>query len=165
MGVSGAGKTTIANSLAMRLGWPFQEGDALHPEANVAKMHAGIALTDADRQPWLQAVAAWIDGQRAKHQPGIVTCSALRRAYRQQLMGGRPEVRLIYLRGTRALLDERLATRHGHFMPESLLASQLDTLEEPVPDEDPLTIDIGPPAERIVGEIISRLDASPSRRP
>ena len=103
MGVSGSGKTTIAEELAARLGWPFEEGDSLHPEANVAKMHAGIPLTDADRLPWLERVAAWIDGQRAKKQPGIITCSALKRTYRQIIIGDRPQVRLVYLRGGRGL--------------------------------------------------------------
>jgi ribose 5-phosphate isomerase A len=160
MGVSGAGKTTVARALAARLGWPFEEGDSLHPEANIAKMHAGIALTDADRRPWLEAVAAWIDGQRAKRQPGIVTCSALKRSYRQVIIGNRPEVRLVYLRGGRDLIAERLAGRHNHFMPESLLQSQMDTLEQPDPDEDPLTVDVGPSADQIAEEIIRLLSAS-----
>jgi ribose 5-phosphate isomerase A len=157
MGVSGAGKSTVAEELAVRLGWPFEEGDWLHPEANIAKMHAGIALTDADRQPWLAAVAAWIDGQRAKAQPGIITCSALKRDYRKVVVGDRPQVRLIYLRGGLPLISERLAGRHGHFMSATLLQSQFDTLEEPGPDEDPLTIDIGPPARRLAEEIIRLL--------
>src|SRR5215468_10732235 len=138
MGVSGVGKSAVAQELAARLGWPFEEGDALHPEANVAKMHAGIPLTDADRQPWLERVAAWIDDQRANKQPGIITCSALKRSYRQIIIGDRPEVRLIYLRGSRNLIAQRLAGRCGHFMPASLLQSQIDALEEPDPSEDPL---------------------------
>src|SRR5262249_55874734 len=145
---------------AQRLGWPFEEGDALHPEVNVAKMHAGIPLTDQDRQPWLEAVAAWIDAQRAKRQPGIITCSALKRSYRQIIIGDRAEVRLVYLRGSRALIAEHLAGRHGHFMPASLLQSQFDTLEEPRPDEDPLIIDIGPPAGQLAEQIIRLLGAS-----
>ncbi len=157
MGVSGAGKTTIAQELVGRLSWPFEEGDALHPEANVAKMHAGIALTDADRQPWLERVAAWIDGQRAKKQPGIITCSALKRSYRQSIIGSRPEVRLVYLRGGRDLIAKRLVGRAGHFMSASLLLSQIDTLEEPDPGEDPLTVDVGPPPGQIAGEIIRLL--------
>jgi ribose 5-phosphate isomerase A len=160
MGVSGAGKTTIAQELAARLGWPFEEGDALHPESNVAKMHAGIPLTDADRAPWLEAVAAWIDGQRAKGSPGIITCSALKRSYRDVIVGDRPEARLVYLRGSRALIAERLAGRHGHFMPADLLLSQIDTLEEPGPDEDPLIIDIGPPAWQLAEQIIRLLGTS-----
>jgi ribose 5-phosphate isomerase A len=160
MGVSGAGKSTVAKELAARLGWPFEEGDWLHPEANVAKMHAGIGLTDSDRQPWLEAVAAWIDGQRAQCQPGIITCSALKRSYRDIIIGDRPQVRLVYLRGSRTLIAERLAGRHGHFMPASLLQSQIDTLEEPGPDEDPLIIDIGPSAGQLADEIIRLLGAS-----
>ena len=160
MGVSGTGKSTVAQELAARLGWPFEEGDALHPEANVAKMHAGIPLTDADRQPWLERVAAWIDGQRAKKQPGIITCSALKRSYRQIIIGDRPEVRLVYLRGGRDLIAEHLAGRRGHFMPASLLQSQFDALEEPDPGEDPLTIDVGPPAGQVAEEIIRLLGAS-----
>jgi ribose 5-phosphate isomerase A len=160
MGVSGAGKSAVAKALAARLGWPFEEGDWLHPEANVAKMHAGIALTDTDRQPWLEAVAAWIDNQRAKHQPGIITCSALKRTYRKIVIGDRPEVRLIYLRGAHAIIAERLASRHGHFMPATLLRSQIDTLEEPGPEEDPLTVDIGPPVNRLADEIIHLLGSS-----
>ena len=101
-----------------------------------AKKHAGIPLTDADREPWLERVAAWIDGQRAKKQPGIITCSALKRAYRQIIIGDRPEVRLVYLRRGRDLIAEHLAGRHGHFMPAALLQSQIDTLEEPDPSEE-----------------------------
>ncbi len=160
MGVSGAGKSTVAQELAARLGWSFEEGDALHPEANVAKMHAGISLTDADRQPWLEAVAAWIDGQRARKQPGIISCSALKRSYRQIIIGDRPEVRLVYLRGGRDLIAEHLAGRHGHFMPASLLQSQIDTLEEPDPGEDPLIVDVGPPAGQVAEEIIRLLGTS-----
>jgi ribose 5-phosphate isomerase A len=160
MGVSGTGKSTVAQELAWRLGWSFEEGDALHPEANIAKMHAGMPLTDADRQPWLERVAAWIDGQRAKKQPGIITCSALKRSYRQIIIGSRPEARLVYLRGGRDLVAEHLAGRHGHFMPASLLQSQFDALEEPDPSEDPLTIDVGPPADCLAEEIIRLLGAS-----
>jgi ribose 5-phosphate isomerase A len=160
MGVSGAGKSTVARELAARLGWAFEEGDALHPEANVAKMHAGIPLTDADRQPWLERVAAWIDDQRASKQPGIITCSALKRSYRRIIIGDRPEVRLVYLRGGHDLIAEHLAGRERHFMPPSLLQSQIDTLEEPGPDEDPLTVDVGPPAAQVADEIIRLLGAS-----
>ena len=160
MGVSGTGKSAVAEALAARLGWPFKEGDWLHPEANIAKMHAGIALTDADRQPWLEAVAAWIDNQRAMHQPGIITCSALKRSYRRIVVGDRPEVRLIYLRGGHPIIAERLSGRQGHFMPAALLRSQIDTLEEPGPDEDPLIFDIGPSVDRLADEIIQLLGSS-----
>ena len=160
MGVSGAGKTTVGEELAARLGWPFEEGDSLHPEANVAKMHAGIPLTDADRQPWLTRVAAWIDGQRAAKRPGIITCSALKRSYRDVIIGDRPEVRLVYLRGGRDLIAEHLSGRKGHFMPASLLQSQIDTLEGPDPDEDPLIVDVGPSAAQVADEIIRQLGTS-----
>jgi carbohydrate kinase (thermoresistant glucokinase family) len=105
-------------------------------------------------------VAAWIDGQRAKKQPGIVSCSALKRSYRQIIIGDRPEVRLVYLRGGRNLIAEHLAGRHGHFMPSALLQSQIDTLEEPDPGEDPLTVDAAAPAEQVADEIIRLLGAS-----
>lgn len=160
MGVSGAGKTTVAEELAARLGWAFQEGDELHPAANVAKMRAGIALTEEDRAPWLDRVAAWIDRQRANRQPGIITCSALRKAYRQRIIGDRPDVRLVYLRGGHDLVAKHLAGRAGHFMPGSLLQSQIDTLEEPEADEDPLTVDVDRAADQIADEIIRLLGAS-----
>jgi ribose 5-phosphate isomerase A len=160
MGVSGSGKSTIAEELSARLGWPFEEGDSLHPEANIAKMHAGIPLTDADRLPWLQRVAAWIDGQRAKKQPGIISCSALKLSYRQIIIGNRPEVRLVYLRGGRDLMAEHLSGRHGHFFPPELLRSQLDTLEEPEPSEEPLTVDASASAAQVADTIIRLLGRS-----
>lgn len=160
MGVSGSGKTTIGRQLAKRLGWPFEDGDALHSAANVAKMRAGVPLTDADRQSWLEAVADWIDGRRAKQEPGIITCSALKRSYRQIVVGDRPETRVVYLRGSRDLVAKRLAGRHGHFMPASLLQSQFETLEEPGPEEDPLVVNIAPPPDQIVKNIIALLGGS-----
>jgi ribose 5-phosphate isomerase A len=160
MGVSGSGKSTIAEELSARLGWPFEEGDLLHPESNIAKMHAGIPLTDGDRLPWLERVAAWIDEQRSKREPGIITCSALKRTYRQVIIGDRPEVRLVYLRGGRDLVAEHLAGRHGHFMPPELLRSQIDTLEEPDPSEDPLTVEVGASAAQIADAIIRLLGSS-----
>jgi ribose 5-phosphate isomerase A len=160
MGVSGAGKTTIGLELAGRLGWTLKEGDGLHPESNVAKMHAGIPLTDEDRWPWLDRMAAWIDEQRTKKQPGIVTCSALKKAYRQRIIGNRPEVRLVYLRGGHDLIARHLEGREGHFMPRSLLQGQVDTLEEPGPDEDPLAVDVGRPAKEIAQDIIRLLATS-----
>jgi ribose 5-phosphate isomerase A len=160
MGVSGSGKTTIAKVLAARLGWPFEEGDNLHPGSNIAKMKAGIPLTDADRQPWLVRVAAWIDRQRENGQPGIITCSALKRSYRDIVIGDRPGVRLVYLRGSRAVIAARLAKRKGHFMPASLLESQFATLEEPGSDENPLTVEIGGSSDETADEIIRRIAAS-----
>jgi len=123
-------------------------------------MHAGIPLTDADRQPWLEQVADWIDAQRARKRPGIITCSALKRAYRQVIIGDRPEVRLVYLRAGHDLIAQHLVGRQGHFMPASLLESQIDTLEEPDPDEDPLTIDVGFPASQVADQIIRLLGSS-----
>ena len=157
MGVSGSGKTTVAKELAARLGWAFEEGNSLHPALNIAKMHAGIPLTDEDRLPWLERVAAWIDAQRAKKQPGIITCSALKRSYRRIIIGNRPEVRLVYLRGGRDLIAEHLAGRQGHFMPSTLLQSQIDTLEEPNPSEDPLIVDEGAPPGRTPGQIAEEI--------
>ena len=162
MGVSGSGKTTVALNLVSRLDWPFQEGDALHSAANIAKMRAGIPLTDEDRRPWLQNVAAWIDGQRANGVPGIITCSALKQEYRAIITDGRPEVRLVYLRGSFELISRRLAQRQGHFMPALLLQSQFDTLEEPGPDENALMVDAGAPPDQIATEIITRLNLKPS---
>ena len=161
MGVSGSGKTTVATLLAERLGWPFAEGDDFHPPANVAKMHGGTPLTDADRLPWLQAIAAWIDQRRAAGGGGIISCSALKRAYRDILIGGRRDVRLVYVRGTHALIAARIGARHDHFMPASLLQSQFDTLEEPGADEDPIIADaaLSPPAmmESVLTGLADRL--------
>ena len=153
MGVAGSGKTTVARMLAERLGWRFQEGDALHPAANVAKMSAGTPLTDDDRWPWLHAIAAVIDGWRAEGASGIVTCSALKRAYREILVGGRADVRLVHLAGDKALIAARMAARKGHFMPTALLDSQFATLEPPGAEERPIVVDISPGVEVVVAEI------------
>ena len=157
MGVSGSGKTTVAAMLAGRLHWRFQEGDALHPQANVDKMHHGIPLTDADRLPWLDSIAALIDRWNAEGVSGIITCSALKRAYRERIRAGRSDVELIYLRGERALVSARITQRMGHFMPPSLLASQFETLEEPDKDEPVITIDIGGSPDQIVDAILTAL--------
>lgn len=157
MGVSGSGKTTIAKGLADALGWSLLEGDTFHPPANVAKMAAGTPLTDADRWPWLHAIAAAIDANRARGTNAVVACSALRRAYRDILIGERPDVRLVYLHGTRALIAERMRARHGHFMPPALLDSQFQTLEEPGPDEHPITVDVGGTPDDIVHAILEHL--------
>ena len=139
------------------LHWPIQEGDDLHPAANVAKMSAGTPLTDEDRWPWLRAIAAKIETWRAAGQSGIVTCSALKRAYRDILVAGHADVRVVYLQGTKELIAGRLAARHGHFMPAALLDSQFATLEEPVADEHPITVHIGPAAEAVVADILAAL--------
>lgn len=159
MGVSGSGKTTVAAMLAGALGAAFLEGDDLHPRSNVEKMKSGTPLTDADRLPWLQAIARRIDEWRAGGKGGVVTCSALKRAYRDILIGNRPEVRLVYLKGSHDLIHRRMAARHEHFMPLGLLDSQFATLQEPEPDERPIVVDVaGSPAE-IVAEIIRQLGA------
>ena len=157
MGVSGSGKTTVANELARQLGWEFEDADWFHSPANVEKMHSGIALTDEDRWPWLNAIARWIDEVRAAGRHGIVTCSALKRRYRAILIDGRPDVRLVYLKGDASLIARRIATRHEHFMPASLLASQFEALEEPGPDEHPITLSIEPGPREIAAQIISEL--------
>lgn len=143
MGVSGSGKTTIASGLAQQLGWTLLEGDTFHPPANVAKMSAGTPLTDEDRWPWLRAIAARVDALQAEGRSAIVACSALRRAYRDILLGPRPGSILLYPRGPKALIAERMVHRHGHFMPPALLDSQFAALEEPGPDENPIVVDIG----------------------
>ncbi len=154
MGVTGAGKSTIAAALNTHLGWPFQEGDDLHPAANIAKMHAGIPLTDADRAPWLAAVKAWIDARVAAVEPGLITCSALKRSYRDFLVAGRAGVRILYVKADPAMLREHLSHRTGHFMPPGLLDSQLATLEAPGQDEHPITIQVQGNVEDTVQEIL-----------
>src|SRR5262245_44632537 len=157
MGVSGSGKSTIAAMLAHRLNWIFEEGDWFHPLSNIEKMHRGEPLTDEDRWPWLEGIAAWIDATRHAGNHGTVACSALKRAYRDILVGERPDVRLVYLRGERDLIARRLAARDGHFMPPSLLDSQFATLEEPKADERPIVVSIVPHPRRIVEEIVKKL--------
>lgn len=157
MGVSGSGKTTVGAMLAGRLGWTYAEADDFHPPANVAKMHQGIPLTDEDREPWLAAIAAWMDERIAAGQSAVVTCSALKRAYRDLLRDGRPQVRLVYLHGTKDLIGRRMAARHGHFFPAKLLESQFADLEEPRPDEHPVVVSVDAPAAEIVDAIVQRL--------
>ena len=157
MGVSGSGKTTVAALLAARLGWRYREGDDLHPSENVEKMRGGTPLADADRLPWLQKIAEEIDGWRERGEQGVLTCSALKRAYRDIIIGDRSGVALAYLKGSYDLIARRMAARHEHFMPTALLQSQFATLQEPTSDERPIVIDVdGPPgeiADRIVREL------------
>jgi gluconokinase len=157
MGVSGSGKSTIAERLAARLGWRFEDGDGFHPPANVAKMSAGQPLTDEDRWPWLQSIADEIDRLSAAGQRAVVACSALKRAYRNILVHGRDDIRIVFLNGTQDLIADRLAARKGHFMPPGLLASQFRTLQPPQPDERPITVSIDAPVEAIVDDIVRQL--------
>lgn len=142
MGVSGCGKTTVAESLAARLGWPFDEGDAFHPEANIAKMSAGIPLDDADREPWLEILAGRIAAKEAAGASSILSCSSLKRRYRDILRTGAPRVRFVHLHGDKAVLAARLAARKGHFFPPGLLDSQFAALELLGPDEDGVVVDV-----------------------
>src|SRR3979409_1680247 len=153
MGVSGSGKTTVAAQLARELGWQFLDADSFHSVANVAKMHAGIPLDDADRAPWLEALRSEIERSLAQAESLVMACSALKRSYREQLLID-PSVGLAYLRGTFEVLRQRLKQRKGHFMTEHLLASTLETLEEPV---DAVAVDVEQPVDEIVAEIRERL--------
>jgi gluconokinase len=157
MGVSGSGKTTIARGVAEREGWRLVEGDNFHPAANVAKMQAGIPLTDEDRWPWLRAIAQEIDAMLARGESAVVACSALKHAYRNVLIGERKDVLLVYLQGSKDLIAGRLAARTGHFMPAALLESQFDTLEEPGEDEHPIVVSIAPSPEAIIDDVVRQL--------
>jgi gluconokinase len=157
MGVSGSGKTTVAADLARRLRWRFAEGDAFHPRANVEKMRSGIALTDEDRWPWLDAIAAWIRERRAAGERCVIACSALKRAYRERIAGGRDDVRFVYLEGSYDLIAGRMAGRQGHYMPLALLRSQFEALEEPGADESPIVLSIDRPPAEITADIIATL--------
>jgi gluconokinase len=157
MGVPGAGKSTIGALLAGRLGWPFVDADDLHPPANRQKMAAGVPLDDGDRAPWLAAIARQLSLWREAGCGGVVACSALKRGYRERIADGNGDVLFAYLKGAEALLAARVAARRGHFMPVSLLASQLAIIEEPGADEPAVTVDAALPAGRIVGAIVEWL--------
>jgi len=158
MGVSGSGKSTIADHLAERLGWRYEDGDGFHPASNVAKMSAGQPLADADRWPWLQAIADEIDRTCKAGERAVVACSALKRAYRNILVHGRSDVRIVFLNGTQQLIAGRLAARKGHFMPPGLLTSQFATLEPPQPHERPITVSVDATVEAIVDDAIRQLN-------
>jgi gluconokinase len=162
MGVSGSGKSTIADKLAERLSWKYEDGDKFHPLSNVAKMSAGQPLTDDDRWPWLQAIADEIDRVCKARERAVIACSALKRAYRDILVHGRNDVRIIFLKGTQELIAARLNLRKGHFMPPGLLASQFKTLEPPGTEENPVTVSIDASVDAIVDDIVRQLGLSPA---
>jgi gluconokinase len=162
MGVSGSGKSTIAEKLATRIGWTYEDGDKFHPASNVAKMKAGHPLTDEDRGPWLRAIAAEIDRACKAGEHAVIACSALKRSYRDILVHGRNDVRIVYLDGSKQLIADRLAKRKGHFMPAGLLDSQFATLEPPASEEHPLTVSIDAPVDTIVDDIVRQSKITPA---
>ena len=164
MGVSGSGKSTTGKRLSTTLDWPFRDADSFHPQANIDKMSRGIPLTDADRAPWLAAIAAWIAERVRTSEPGIVSCSALKRAYRKTLLDGQSGVGLVYLQGNFALIADRMSRRKGHFMPLELLKSQFETLEEPAPDEGALVVPVRLSPKKIIERIMTGFGLTPARR-
>lgn len=154
-GVAGSGKTTIGALVAGRLHWRFADADTFHPEANVAKMRAGIPLDDHDREPWLRAIGAWMDERIAAGQSGVITCSALKRGYRDLLLGGRPAAAMVFLLVNKETLDRRLRSRPDHFFPEKLLNSQFAALEPPAPDERVHTVTAEADAARTAANVIA----------
>ena len=161
MGVSGSGKSTIASMLAQRLHWVYEDADWFHPQSNIEKMHHGEPLTDQDRWPWLHAIAAWIDATRRAEGHGVCACSALKRAYRDILIGDRRDVSFVFLKGDRDLIARRIAARADHFMPPALLDSQFKTLEEPQPDERAIVVSIAPHPREIVEDIVRKVGLEP----
>jgi gluconokinase len=158
MGVSGAGKSTVGRIVAERLNCPFRDADSFHPKANIEKMASGHPLTDDDRWPWLHAIADWIGEHRAAGTLCVVTCSALKRAYRDIITNTQSkDVRLVYLKGDYGVIDARLKARTGHFMPPALLESQFAALEEPAADEHAITVSIDATPEEIAERVLKRL--------
>jgi gluconokinase len=160
-GVSGAGKTTVGKMLAERLGWRFLEADDFHPAANIEKMRNGHPLSDEDRWPWLDCLRKQIEQLLSTGEKAVLACSALKRAYRDRLRVS-DEVKFVFLRGDYALVEKQLRSRHGHFMKVALLQSQFDDLEEPQPDENVLTIELGRTPEQIVERIEAKLNLTGS---
>jgi gluconokinase len=163
MGVSGCGKSTTGRNLSRHLGWEYRDADSFHPPANIEKMKAGTPLTDEDRWPWLDAIGAWIDQCQATGSCGIVSCSALRRPYRDRLRGGgRRDIDLVFLDGTFATIAERMQRRKDHFMPPALLRSQFDALERPTADENALLVPISMAPRKVIERIVTALRLSKS---
>ncbi len=160
MGVTSSGKSTVGEGLAERLGWIFRDADSFHPPENVAKMSSGQPLDDEDRKPWLQAIARFIDEAEAQNNPAVVTCSALKRIYREVIVGSRDHVELVHLVGDKQLIAERMAARKNHFMPTTLLDSQFATLEAPQDDEKPFRVPIDQEPSAIIQTIIDGLKLS-----
>ncbi len=158
MGVSGSGKSTVGAALAQRLGVPFEDADDLHPAANIAKMSAGIPLDDEDRHPWLETIGRWLADRG--EQGGVISCSALKRAYRDQIRSHAPRAGFLHLDGTREVIARRQAGRPGHFMPASLLDSQFATLEPLAADEAGLVIDVDQSVDAIVQQYVDRTHQS-----
>lgn len=156
-GVAGSGKTTVGALVAGNLHWEFADGDTFHSASNVEKMRQGIPLTDADRKPWLDVIAGWIDDRITHGECGVITCSGLKRSYREQLMSGRPHTRMVFLEASREELLRRLASRR-HFFPEQLLDSQLAALEGPSPDEDVYVVSTAADANATADKILAWLD-------
>jgi gluconokinase len=165
MGVSGVGKTTVAKGISTILGWRFLEGDAVHPEANVAKMAAGTPLTDEDRWPWLRSIGAWMSEEIAAGRSGVVTCSALRRTYRDLLREGRPEVVFCHLTADPDLIGERMSHRTDHYMPAELLPSQVATLEPLEPDEPGVNVSVEGEEAEVIARALDALGLSDRPRP
>src|SRR4029453_13875136 len=160
MGVSGSGKSTVAGVLSGKLGWELAEGDDLHPESNVAKMQSGQPLTDDDRWPWLEKIADWIRSHTDTGTPGIITCSALKKRYRDVLRG--ENVVFVFLQGSKEKISDRLASRHGHFMPPALLQSQFEALEEPTAEENHISLSVSASPAEEAEEVIKRLHLEPA---
>jgi gluconokinase len=163
MGVTSSGKSTVGQKLGDTLGWPFHDADSFHPAANVAKMSSGQPLNDDDRKPWLAAIAAFIDTCIRDNHHAIVSCSALKRSYRDVIIGNRSHVRLVHLVGDKALIGARMSQRRNHFMPTSLLDSQFATLEPPQADENPLNIPVNADPDTLVATILEQLALTPRR--
>jgi gluconokinase len=161
MGVSGSGKTTVARGIAEAMRWEFAEGDDFHSEANVAKMASGHPLTDEDRWPWLRTIGDWLSAHESAGRSAVVTCSALRRVYRDLLREGRPDVRFCHVEADAALIKDRLEQRSGHYMPPSLLPSQLATLEPLQADEPGVAVSVAGTPQEIVERALRALGLQP----